>query len=512
MNAIIEMKDIIKVFPPNVVALDDVSVRFEEGKIHAIVGENGAGKSTLMKVLYGMHAANSGSIYYKGDRVDFHNPGEAIASGIGMVHQEILLIPEYTIWQNVILGVEPVGLLGQIDAQKARQQVQKRIDEYHFNLDPDDYVSDISIAARQKVEILKLLYRNVSILILDEPTSVLTPQEIPKLFDELRRLRQNGHTILFISHHLDEVLELSDRTTVLKRGRNVGTVATDQTSKKELARMMVGREVVFKTRREDHEVGEKVFELEELSYTDPEGRLRLKDIDIQVHAGEIVGIAGVEGNGQFELVNMIMGLIPQREGSLIVDGEDLRQASILNRRKKISFVSQDRGNMGATLSASIKENVIMTHHRLDGRFTTLAGHVMDYQEASAFTDQVREQFSIVMDDDEDPFRSLSGGNQQKVILGRELLLDTPFILLDQPTRGLDVGSIEYVHRQILDMRREGRALLLLSADLDELFRMSDRILVLNRGEIVADLETDETTIEEVGYLMLKGLRDETETD
>jgi simple sugar transport system ATP-binding protein len=390
--------------------------------------------------------------------------------------------------------------------------VQKRIDEYHFNLDPDDYVSDISIAARQKVEILKLLYRNVSILILDEPTSVLTPQEIPKLFDELRRLRQNGHTILFISHHLDEVLELSDRTTVLKRGRNVGTVATDQTSKKELARMMVGREVVFKTRREDHEVGEKVFELEELSYTDPEGRLRLKDIDIQVHAGEIVGIAGVEGNGQFELVNMIMGLIPQREGSLIVDGEDLRQASILNRRKKISFVSQDRGNMGATLSASIKENVIMTHHRLDGRFTSLAGYVMDYQEASAFTEQVREQFSIVMDDDEDPFRSLSGGNQQKVILGRELLLDTPFILLDQPTRGLDVGSIEYVHRQILDMRREGRALLLLSADLDELFRMSDRLLVLNRGEIVADLETDETTIEEVGYLMLKGLRDETETD
>ncbi len=510
MSNIIEMKNIVKVFPPNVVALDDVTVAFEDGEIHAIVGENGAGKSTLMKILYGMQPANSGEIYFKDKPVDFRNPGEAISSGIGMVHQEIVLVHEYTVWQNVILGIEPVKMFGRIDEKRARQQVQERIDEYHFNLDPDALVGEISVAARQKVEILKLLYRNVSILILDEPTSVLTPQEIPQLFNELRRLRDNGHSILFISHHLDEVLDLSDRITVLRRGRKIGTVKADETSKEELAQMMVGREVVFSSLKKEQETGDKVLELRDLTYVDPEGRKRLDNVNIQVKAGEIVGIAGVEGNGQFELVNSIMGLISVDNGYLGVDGQDLTQASILDRRKKISFVSQDRGNMGASLSAPIRENVVMTHHRLNKRFTKFFGSVMNYKETSTFTEEIREQFAVQMDTGEAEFRSLSGGNQQKVILGRELLLDTPLVLLDQPTRGLDVGSIEYVHRQILAMRHEGRAVLLLSADLDELFRITDRILVLNRGEIVADLPTEETTINEVGYLMLKGKGDETE--
>ncbi len=510
MGDIIEMKNIVKVFPPNVVALDDVSVAFAEGEIHAIVGENGAGKSTLVKILYGMQPANSGEIFYDGERVVFHNPGEAIASGIGMVHQEIMLVPEYTVWQNVILGMEPVGLFGRIDEKQARRAVRARIDEYHFNLDPDALVGEISVAARQKVEILKLLYRDVSILILDEPTSVLTPQEIPQLFDELRRLRDSGHTILFISHHLDEVMELSDRITVLRRGRKIGTVEAAATSKEELARMMVGREVIFTTLKEAHEPGEVVFDLRGLSYTDPEGRVRLSDVDIHVRAGEVVGIAGVEGNGQYELVNAIMGLLPIDEGRLAVDGKDLTHADILTRRKMISFVSQDRGNMSASLSAPIDENVVMTHHRLNDRFTRLFGMVMDAREADEFTGEVRDQFAVHMDAVDAPFRSLSGGNQQKIILGRELLLDTPFVLLDQPTRGLDVGSIEYVHRQILAMREEGRAVLLLSADLDELFRITDRILVLSRGRIVADLRTEDTTIDEVGYLMLEGRRHEAE--
>lgn len=504
------MKNIVKVFPPNVVALDDVTVAFEDGEIHAIVGENGAGKSTLMKILYGMQPANSGEIYLEDNPIDFRNPGEAIASGIGMVHQEIVLVHEYTVWQNVILGIEPVKVFGRIDDKRARQQVQERIDEYHFNLELDALAGEISVAARQKVEILKLLYRNVSILILDEPTSVLTPQEIPQLFNELRRLRDNGHSILFISHHLDEVLVLSDQITVLRHGRKIGTVKANETSKEELARMMVGREVVFSSLKKERETGDKVLELRDLTYTDPEGRKRLDNVNIQVKAGEIVGIAGVEGNGQFELVNSIMGLISVNEGYLEVDGQDLTHAAILDRRKKISFVSQDRGNMGASLAAPIKENVVMTHHRLNKRFTRFLGSVMDYQEASAFTEEIREQFTVHMDTGEAEFRSLSGGNQQKVILARELLLDTPLVLLDQPTRGLDVGSIEYVHHQILAMRHEGRAVLLLSADLDELFRITDRILVLNRGEIVADLPTEETTINEVGYLMLKGKGDETE--
>ncbi len=510
MKTIIEMQGVVKVFPPNVVALDDVSVDFREGEIHAIVGENGAGKSTLMKILYGMQPANSGRIVYQGQEVVFHDPGEAMAHGIGMVHQEIILISEYTVWQNVVLGVEPVGLFGRIDEQKARQRVLARIQEFSFNLDVDAVVGDISVAARQKVEILKLLYRDVSVLILDEPTAVLTPQEIPQLFNELRRLRDNGHTILFISHHLDEVMELSDRITVLRRGRKIGTVDTADTTKEQLAQMMVGREVIFSPLRQEQEIGEVIAEIQGITYFDASKRERLKDINIRVHAGEIVGVAGVEGNGQLELVNVLMGLLKPTRGEFYVCGERLTHASILERRKKIAFVSQDRGSMGACLTASITENVLMTHHRLNKRFSRFGGLVLDYAAANRFTEEVRQSLGVQMDSNQAAFRSLSGGNQQKVILGRELSLQAPFVLLDQPTRGLDVGSIEYVHRQILRMRAEGRAVLMLSSDLDELFRISDRIVVLHRGRLVADLVTGETTVTEVGYYMLEGKRHATE--
>ena len=504
MDAIIEMNGIVKVFPPNVVALDDVSTTFRAGEIHAIVGENGAGKSTLMKVLYGLEHLNAGEIRYRGQPVHFKEPGEAIASGIGMVHQEILLIPEYTVWQNVVLGMEPVGVWGRIDEIRARQQVLDKIQEFQFNLDPDALVEDISVAARQKVEILKLLYRNVSILILDEPTAVLTPQEIPQLFAELRRLRVNGHTIIFISHHLEEVLELSDRITVLRKGKKIDTVQTSDTSKRELAGMMVGREVIFTSLREPKTPGPVVFTLENLTHVHSSGRHQLKDVNLQVCQGEIVGMAGVEGNGQLELVNAIMGLLKPTSGKIMVRGKDITQAPILERRKVISFVPQDRSRMGACVTASIMENTLMTHHRLNPRFTRWNGILLDYREARKFSTEIKDRFSVAMDTIDNPFRSLSGGNQQKVILGRELLLDSPFVLLDQPTRGLDVGSIEYVHRQILSMRDEGRAVLLISADLDELFRLSDRIVVLHRGQIVADLRTEQTSIEEVGIYMLEG--------
>lgn len=504
MDAIIEMNGIVKVFPPNVVALDDVSTTFRAGEIHAIVGENGAGKSTLMKVLYGLEHLNAGEIRYRGQPVHFKEPGEAIASGIGMVHQEILLIPEYTVWQNVVLGMEPVGVWGRIDEIRARQQVLDKIQEFQFNLDPDALVEDISVAARQKVEILKLLYRNVSILILDEPTAVLTPQEIPQLFAELRRLRVNGHTIIFISHHLEEVLELSDRITVLRKGKKIDTVQTSSTSKRELAGMMVGREVIFTSLREPKTPGPVVFTLKNLTHVHSSGRHQLKDVNLEVRQGEIVGMAGVEGNGQLELVNAIMGLLKPTSGKIMVEGKEITQAPILERRKVISFVPQDRSRMGACVTASIMENTLMTHHRLNPRFTRWNGILLNYREARKFSTEVKDRFSVAMDTVDNPFRSLSGGNQQKVILGRELLLDSPFVLLDQPTRGLDVGSIEYVHRQILSMRDEGRAVLLISADLDELFRLSDRIVVLHRGQIVADLRTEQTSIEEVGIYMLEG--------
>jgi len=490
---IIEMSRIFKIFPPSLVALDDVSVAFSKGEIHAIVGENGAGKSTLMKILYGMQPADSGEILYNGKKVKFSDPGEAIQAGIGMVHQEIMLVPQYTVWENVVLGYEPVKFGIHLDAKKARELVKQKIEEFSFNLNPDAKVEDISVAARQKVEILKLLFRNVSVLIMDEPTSVLTPQ-----------LRDNGHTILFISHHLEEVLELSDRITVLRKGKKVGTIEAVEATKAGLAQMMVGREVIFESIRKDQSAGEVLFETIGLNYTDPDKRPRLKDVNIQVRAGEIVGVAGVEGNGQLEMVNVIMGLIEPSSGSIKAVGEDITRKPILEKRKRVAFVPQDRGNMGASVAANITENVIMTHHRLDKRFTSWAGRILDFKQASSFTDEVRKKFDVQMSSGEAVFKSLSGGNQQKVILGRELLLEAPFILLDQPTRGLDVGSIEYVHQQIIDMRAQMRGILMISADLEELFRLSDRIVVMHKGKVVANLATDNTNVTEVGYLMLEG--------
>lgn len=504
MDDIISMNHIVKIFPPSLVALDDVSVSFRKGEIHAIVGENGAGKSTLMKILYGMQPATSGEIIFNGKKVRFDDPGQAILAGIGMVHQEIMLVPQYTVWENVVLGVEPVRYFDRLDIRKARQQVKAKIEEFSFNLDPDAKVEDISVAARQKVEILKLLYRNVSVLIMDEPTSVLTPQEIPQLFEELKRLRDNGHTILFISHHLDEVLELSDRITVLRKGKKVDTIQADDATKLSLSQMMVGREVFFEAIRNPHPAGEVIFEVRQLSYTDPEKRPRLTDVNLSVRAGEIVGIAGVEGNGQLELVNVIMGLLEPSAGSIIAGGEDITRLPILEKREHISFVPQDRANMGACVPARITENVIMTHHRLNPRFTRWNGRLLDLKHAASFSSEVQDRFDVQMTSGEAPFKSLSGGNQQKVILGRELLLEAPFILLDQPTRGLDVGSIEYVHDLIMEMRARERGMLLISADLEELFRLSDRLLVMHRGRIVAELETEQTNVTEVGYLMLEG--------
>jgi simple sugar transport system ATP-binding protein len=309
------------------------------------------------------------------------------------------------------------------------------------------------------------------------------------------------------------VLTLSDRITVMRKGKKIATVQASETNKTDLAQMMVGRTVLFTTLREKSTAGKQIFSIENLTYIDGAQHKRLENINIKIHEGEIVGIAGVEGNGQFELVNSIMGLIPTKKGSIRVNEVNLTKADILERRQYISFVSQNRGKMGAAVKASILENVMMTHHRLNPQFTRWKGLLLNDQYARKFTEQIEQQFSVVMDRMDNPFRSLSGGNQQKVILGRELLLATPFVLLDQPTRGLDVGSIEYVHELILEMRDQNRAILLISADLEELFRIADRILVLHRGKIVADLPTDQTDIEEVGYLMLEGKEnDAKETD
>lgn len=504
MTPIIETRDLVKAFPPRVVALDHVSIDFNPGEIHAVVGENGAGKSTLMKVLYGLERAEEGEVFLRGRRTEHRSPAQAIALGLGMVHQEIVLVTEFTVWENIVLGAEPVGALGTIRTGDARDRVTAKIAEYGFNLDPDALVRTLSVAARQKVEILKLLYREVEILILDEPTAVLTPQEIPQLFGELRRLRDAGKTILFVSHHLEEVLDLSDRVSVMRRGRLVDTLSTANTTRSQLAKLMVGRSVLFTHERAARETGDLVFSAAGLRLTSDEGLQRLKNVSVEVYGGEIVGIAGVEGNGQFDLVNCIMGVSHPQEGAISVAGQDLTERSVLDRRRWVSYVSQDRSRMGASVGDSVLDNARMTHHRLNARFTYAGGRVLNDRAATVFVEEARERFKVVMSGPDDPFRSLSGGNQQKVILARELLLETPFVLLDQPTRGLDVGSIEYVHDTILDLRRRGRAVLLISADLEELFRLADRILVIYRGRIALNTVTEETDYEEVGQAMLRG--------
>ncbi|MFN7037816.1 MAG: ABC transporter ATP-binding protein, partial [Bellilinea sp.] len=341
-------------------------------------------------------------------------------------------------------------------------------------------------------------------LILDEPTAVLTPQEIPQLFAELNRLRDGGHTILFISHRLEEVLELSDRITVMRKGKKVDTVPASSTNRQELARMMVGRDVLFTSRRKPQPPGEAVLRVENLTLQEGHGRVRLYDLNLEVRSGEIVGVAGVEGNGQFELVNTLMGLQKPTSGRIFIGNVDITRFDILERRKFISFVPQDRGKMGASLTAPVWEDAIMTHHRLNPRFSGWKGLLLNTNFARQFTQDLIENFSVVAPSLRAPFRTLSGGNQQKVIVGRELLLQSDFVLLDQPTRGLDVGSMEYIHDQILRIRAEGRAVLMISADLEEIFLLSDRILVLYRGQLVGNLPVEQTNPQQVGSLMLEG--------
>ncbi len=500
-----------KTFPPATIALDDVSLDCERAEIHAIVGENGAGKSTLMKVLYGLESADAGTITLDGRPLHVRSPRAALAAGIGMVHQELVQVAEFTVWENVVLGIEPVGALDQLQVRAAARYVQARIDEFGFGLRAEARLSDLSVAARQKVEILKLLCRDARILILDEPTAVLTPQEVPPFFDELRRLRDAGRTLLFISHHLDEVLALCDQVTVLRRGRHVATRPASAVTRSELAQLMVGRELVAPDRTARPAPGQAtVLQLDALRVIAADGRPALIDISAQVRGGEIVGVAGVEGNGQTELVEALIGLTPpERVSGLIhVGGARVpREASVLERRRFLSFVPSDRGRAGGALPASIVENVLMGHHRLDPAMTTAGGALVNRVAARGLAERVRQRFEVALSGLDAPLRSLSGGNQQKVILGRELAAERSVLVLDQPTRGLDVSAAEYVQGAILAQRALGRAILLVSSDLEELFALSDRLLVLYRGRLAAALPIDDATVERVGRLMLTGADD-----
>jgi ABC-type uncharacterized transport system ATPase subunit len=479
---------------PGVVANDEVSLELRAGEVHALIGENGAGKSTLMRVLYGMYAADGGRISIRGSEVKIASPRDAIALGIGMVHQHFVLVDPFTVTENIILGDERGRIL---DMEAAHQRVADLAASYGFQVRPSAVVEDLSVGEEQRVEILKALYRGVDVLILDEPTAVLTPSETKDLFENLRRLRAAGKTIVFISHKLDEVLEIADRITVLRRGRVVGEAIPETTTKAKLAEMMVGRPVLFRLEKPSVEIGEPVLQLEGLL-----GPGNLNGVNLEVRAGEIVGIAGVEGNGQRELAETIMGLRATSAGSILLSGTDITRLSVREiRNAGIAYIPEDRQEQGLVLDMTIWENAVLG--RQDDRPFSGPGGVLSLRRIKQLARDLVERFDVRTRSIEATARTLSGGNQQKLILARELETDPGLLLASQPTRGLDVGAIEFVWRQILDQKAAGRAVLLISAELDEIYALSDRILTLYEGRITGEYAPDAEP-EDVGVGMLGG--------
>jgi ABC-type uncharacterized transport system ATPase subunit len=476
---------------PGVVANDDVSLELRAGEVHALIGENGAGKSTLMRVLYGMYPADEGRIVLRGQERRIASPRDAIANGIGMVHQHFVLVDPFTVTENVILGDEDGPIL---DTDAAEAKVASLADSYGISIDPRATVEDLSVGEEQRVEILKALYRGVEILILDEPTAVLTPAETKDLFVNLRRLIADGKSIVFISHKLDEVLEIADRITVLRRGLVVGETTPRETNKARLAEMMVGRPVLFRLEKPVTEIGDTILRVDDLRG----GRLR--GLSLEVRTGEIVGVAGVEGNGQRELADAIMGLRPLDGGRVILNDEDLvGRSTQAIRNAGVAFIPEDRHEQGLVLDMSLWENTVLGRHD-DAEFSGVGGFLF-IRKIKELASRLIERFDVRARSIDVNAGTLSGGNQQKLILARELETDPKLLVAAQPTRGLDVGAIEFVWRQIMEQKAEGRAVLLISAELDEIFTLSDRIVTLYEGRITAEYPPD-APAEEVGRGML----------
>jgi general nucleoside transport system ATP-binding protein len=489
----IELVGVTKRFP-GIVANDAVDLTLRTGEIHALVGENGAGKSTLMRVLYGLYPPDGGSIRVKGKDVRIGSPRDAIALGIGMVHQHFMLVDRFTVAENVILGAEGSPLL---ETARAEKEIGEFARTYGFSIDPGKRVEDLSVGEEQRVEILKALYRGIDVLILDEPTAVLTPAETRDLFVNLRNLKEDGKTIVFISHKLDEVLEIADRITVLRRGKVVGETAPAQTSKEKLAEMMVGREVLFRLDKPDVETGPPILQVEGLSVGN-----ELHDVSFEVRGGEVLGVAGVEGNGQRELAEVLVGLIEPTSGRISLDGKDITRLDCAQCRKHgIAFVPEDRHERGLVLSMSLWENSVLgqqTNERYAGNWGLLA-----IKKIKDLATRLIREFDVRTRGIGVAASTLSGGNQQKLILARELEEDPRFLIAHQPTRGLDVGAIEFVWKQLVDQKEAGRAVLLISAELDEIYELSDRIITLYEGRITGEYAPG-APIEEIGMGMTGG--------
>lgn len=502
MEHVVEMLNIRKEFP-GIVANDRISIDLRKGEILALLGENGAGKSTLMSILFGLYRPDEGTIKIRGKEVQIANPTQASTFGIGMVHQHFKLVHNFTITENIVLGMEPKkGLI--LDLGSASSRIRELSQHYGLNVDPDAVIENVSVGMQQRVEILKMLYRDAEVLIFDEPTSVLTPQEIQDLMEIMRNLIREGKSIILITHKLKEIKAIADRCTVIRRGKVIGTVDVQSTSESEMARMMVGREVSFSVDKEKREPGEVILEIENLSVLSGPGVLGVKDFSLKVRAGEIVGIAGVDGNGQTELVEALTGLRSMESGRILLKGRDISADGIHQRIEAgIAHIPEDRQKRGLVLDYSVEDNLVLETH--SSRPFALHGF-LQREPIRSHAQKVMQDFDVRAGEGAlTQARSLSGGNQQKAIVGREIDLNPELLIAVQPTRGLDVGSIEYIHQRLVEQRDKGKGVLLVSLELDEILDLSDRIAIISRGELTGLVNADETDENEVG-LMMAGIK------
>lgn len=495
----VRLEGITKTFG-EVVANDDIDFTLEKGSIHALLGENGSGKTTLMSVLYGLYEQDAGTIYIDGEERTLESPKDAMDAGIGMIHQHFQLVRTMTVLQNIILGHEP-NENGFVDKGAAKREIREICDRYDFNADQylETPVEEIDLGTRQRVEIVKSLYRGAETLILDEPTAVLTPQEVEGLVQLMRDLRDDGRSLIFITHKLDEALQVANDITVLRDGEAVGTVKADETDEQELARMMVGREVLFQRLEREREPGGPVLEVNDLSVTGDRGLEKVRGVDLTVREGEILGIAGVQGNGQTELVEGITGLRPIDSGGIRLRGEDISEMS---RRKRletgISYIPEDRQEEGLVQKYSLVKNALLGNQTIEP-FATNGW--LDWSATADHAEAIIDEFDVQPPNADNDAASLSGGNQQKFIVGREIGHDPEVMVASHPTRGVDIGSIEFIHQRLMELRHEGLAILLISSKLDEIQKIADRIAVMFEGEFVDTVDPDEVTEEELGLLM-----------
>ena len=494
----LELRGITKRFP-GVVANDNINLTLNTGEVLSLIGENGAGKSTLMSVLYGMYKPDEGDILIDGSPQVFTSPADAIAAGIGMVHQHFMLVPVFTVAENVVLGVEPTGALGKLHIDEARRMVREISDKYNLDLDPDAVIEDLPVGVQQRVEIVKVLLRDAKVVVFDEPTAVLTPSEIIEFFEIVKTLVSGGRGVVFITHKLKEALGIANRIAVLRRGKVVGEVDPKTATESQIAEMMVGRPVQLTVDKNSASAGDVVLKVTDLTVLDADGRKHVENVSFEVHAGEIVGVAGVQGNGQTELVEALTGLRKATGGTITLDGKDLTHSNPRERHQMgMAHIPEDRQRQGLVGGLSVAENLVLTRYH-DDQFSH--GVVVDWDAANAIADTLISEYDIRTPSKETGVGTLSGGNQQKVIVARELSRDLRLTIAAQPTRGVDVGSIEYIHSRIVKERDAGTAVLIVSTELEEVMALSDRLLVMYRGRVVAELDPKKVTPMEVGLYM-----------